>query len=38
MVLFLLRLISSYIVNKDGQTPAHKAALTGHMSVEDNWP
>lgn len=33
VVLFLLKLISPNIVNKDGQTPAHLAAMMGHTQV-----
>ncbi|XP_053651655.2 uncharacterized protein [Cherax quadricarinatus] len=32
---FLLKLISPNIVNKEGQTPAHLAALKGHTQVLD---
>ncbi|XP_042206440.1 uncharacterized protein LOC121855528 [Homarus americanus] len=33
IVLFLLKLISPNIVNKDGQTPAHLAAVRGHTQL-----
>ncbi|KAG7167637.1 uncharacterized protein LOC121868113 [Homarus americanus] len=33
VVLFLLKLISPNIVNKEGQTPAHVAAMKGHTQV-----
>ncbi|XP_050738134.1 uncharacterized protein LOC127009273 isoform X2 [Eriocheir sinensis] len=33
MVLFLLKVISPNVVNKDGRTPAHLAARSGHTQV-----
>lgn len=33
VVLFLLRLISPNVVNKEGQTPSHMAAGKGHTQV-----
>ncbi|KAG7163302.1 caspase Dronc-like 1 [Homarus americanus] len=33
VVLFLLKLVSPNIVNKEGQTPAHLAAMKGHTQV-----
>ncbi|XP_071524790.1 uncharacterized protein [Panulirus ornatus] len=33
VVLFLLKLISPNVVNKEGQTPAHLAAMKGHTQV-----
>lgn len=33
MLLFLLKLINPNVVNKEGQTPAHLAAMRGHTQV-----
>lgn len=33
IVLFLLQLISPNVVNRDGRTPAHLAAIKGHTQV-----